>query len=1091
MIKNKKILVVGAGNAGRPVANLLNFLNNKVFVTDIKPWDKLPKKAQNKIELLKRRDISFELGNHDYNILNEIDYVFISPNIPKTADFIRKIMRLANENKLNIIETKDIGNILNSLIKIPLFGVSGTDGKTTTTNMISFALETMYNTLTFSSLQDSLVIEGLVEMVVSGVIEKKDTNFKKDLGIFELPHGTIRMAEGLELDAGVLTNLTPDHMDEFNSYEEYIERNIAIDNLVKENGLMIVNGDDPIISTRENTLRSDYIVYGLGNPQKIVFENKTYYNPQVELDFTARNIELNGINGSKFTISSKKIPTLLCRNCNKINCECEDFERKYLQSFEKEVEINVPGLVNVENSLATLLILLILNIKLEDAIERIAEFKGVKGRFEKIDTINNINLFMDAAHNPESMEKLFKGLEVPGRLIVSLDNPDTLTSRNKYQIGKILSKSANVVISSCKNETTEILDPDASLEVLKGFGDSESYITENVCESIFKALKIASGNDTILHIGPGVVNAYDSVKNDIKEAIEFYNSISGKVVVIGGCGTVGSLIARVLKSQAVDVAISDSVENTPLKDIFENEKIELDLGGHDEELLKEATSFFLAPSLKNNKNLIENLKSINKVPILGVEEILKYFKPEKLVFGITGTNGKTTTTEMLKNIFKVSKLKVCEHCLDIQGNTEFIPSLQTRLDGDVAVVEIGTFGNKNEIKTSAQSSNVNAALITNISKDHLANGSFSDYVKCKKEIVDIANNLILNGDDPLVNYFGKSSESKDLVYFGINPEKMTLSNNNLNKNLQSDLLNYKTISDMDDIRYCPVCENELIYSKHYLGHLGNYHCDCGFKNPKLNIEAMDITLYSDDNYINNSINNNINNKNESTDNGNSTGNGNINSENKDNEFNNPNNCTNFNQIKYTLKIDENKGEVILKNGGIANIYNSLAAAAGAWLFGIEFDNIIKGINSFKGVSGRGEIINDSPKIILDYAHNPAGVQSIIETVLRSKNDTQKLIIINTISSESGEEGDLKIANLLSYGDIIIPVSNSAFKFSKYINSQVKHIKSSSNSEKQGTLGANLNQVKEGIELGLKIANDEDIILIIGEGGVKFSKKILN
>jgi UDP-N-acetylmuramyl tripeptide synthase len=285
---------------------------------------------------------------------------------------------------------------------------------------------------------------------------------------------------------------------------------------------------------------------------------------------------------------------------------------------------------------------------------------------------------------------------------------------------------------------------------------------------------------------------------------------------------------------------------------------------------------------------------------------------------------------------------------------------------------------------------------------------------------------------------------------------------------------------LDDNRYCPVCNNELKYSIHHLGHLGNYHCDCGFKNPKFDVEAQNISLYTK-NYLKKDIDNTM-----STNKENINLNNNYNKSNlKDQDINSI-----INQTKYTLKIAELQGEIILNNGGMANIYNSLAAASGAWLFGIEFDNIIKGINSFQGVSGRGEIVSDSPKIILDFAHNPAGVQSIIETILSSKEDFQNLIIINTISSESGKDGDLKIANILSYGDIIIPVSNSAFKFSKYINSQIKHIKSSSNSEKQGTLGANLKQVNEGIELGLKIANDEDIILIIGEGGVKFSKEIL-
>ncbi|MDR0913348.1 MAG: hypothetical protein LBM96_12245, partial [Methanobrevibacter sp.] len=210
MIKNKKILVVGAGNAGRPVANLLNFLENSVVVNDLNSYENLPKKAKQNIDILKNRGIVFELGSHDNIVLNDFDYVFISPNIPEKSPFIIKINDFATNGKINIIETKQIGKILNSLISIPMIGIAGTDGKTTSTNMINYQFSQNKKTLIFSSLQNSLVIEGLVEMIIN------NDGRNKDLAIFELPHGTIRLAEGLELTAALLINLTPDHMDEFN-----------------------------------------------------------------------------------------------------------------------------------------------------------------------------------------------------------------------------------------------------------------------------------------------------------------------------------------------------------------------------------------------------------------------------------------------------------------------------------------------------------------------------------------------------------------------------------------------------------------------------------------------------------------------------------------------------------------------------------------------------------------------------------------------------------------------------------------------------------------------------------------------------------
>ncbi|MDR0900239.1 MAG: hypothetical protein LBM26_01110, partial [Methanobrevibacter sp.] len=406
MVKEKNVLVVGAGNAGRPVANLLNHLNNKVTVTDITPFSKLPKKAQKKIEILKKREISFELGKHDESLLDSVDAIYISPNIPKNSSFIKKIHEIAktDPSKFQIISNRDIGKILNSLIPIPMIGIAGTDGKTTTTNMINFELEDKFNTLVFSSLQDSLVIEGLIEMVTNS----KSNN--EELAILELPHGTIRMADGLELDAAVITNLTPDHMDEFNTYEEYIQRNIAIEKLLKDNGLVIANGDDPIISSRLNSFSHDYVVYGLDNPQKITFNSSDYFNENVNYDIIAKDIELNGVNGSKFKIIAKnEIPTLICKNCNEIDCKCGNFQRKTIHPFEKEIAIKVPGLVNVENTLTTIIASLIFGIDIDSSIKRIATFNGVKGRFEKIANIDEINIFMDAAHNPESMEKLFNG----------------------------------------------------------------------------------------------------------------------------------------------------------------------------------------------------------------------------------------------------------------------------------------------------------------------------------------------------------------------------------------------------------------------------------------------------------------------------------------------------------------------------------------------------------------------------------------------------------------------------------------------------------------------------------------------------------
>ncbi|HML05086.1 MAG TPA: Mur ligase family protein [Methanobacterium sp.] len=494
-----------------------------------------------------------------------------------------------------------------------------------------------------------------------------------------------------------------------------------------------------------------------------------------------------------------------------------------------------------------------------------------------------------------------------------------------------------------------------------------------------------------------------------------------KVVVIGGCGTVGSLMARILNDNGADVTVSDLNTQSPQIKILQKEGIKLNLGEHDEELLKNMDMVAVAPSLLYNSKLMEKIRNITDAEIISVDEVLKFCDVNKPVVGITGTNGKTTTTWILKNILKTAGHKIPEHGMNIQGNTELIPSLQARLNGNTAVLEIGTFGNPNEIKRSAVNSKVSIGIITNISKDHLTNsGKFSDYIKCKSEMVEVADLLIFNADDPVIACLELGKKPENSLFYGIEHVNMD-------------------INAYSEERKCPVCNIDLEYSIHFLGHLGIYECSCGFKRPDTHVKAYDI---------------------------------------KDSEF--------------ILVIGPNEARIKLKNKGIHNIYNALAAACGALALKIDFEDIVKGIESFEGVKGRFQEMDIGNRIVIDYAHNPAGVKAIIQAMILEKPENSKLIVVNTISSESGMDGDMEIAKILKDADIIVVASNASRIASEKMNidDQVIFTESSKKSSKNGTLGASKDQVKESLTKAISIAGKNDIILVIGEGGVRYSTDIL-
>ena len=514
MIISKKILIIGAGNAGRPAAQLLNYLGHEIRISDIRSYQKLPEKARYNLKILEGKGVTLELGGHKNQSLKWADAVFISPNVPEKAE-IRKLIRDEKKKRKMIeITTRDIGKILNSLIEIPIVGVAGTDGKTTTTNMIGHCVKKLYKPFILSSLEGSLVIESLAELVTS------DDKLNKDLAVLELPHGTIRMADGIEILVGIVTNLTPDHMEEFNSYEEYIKRNLSIKKLLHENGILILNGDDPILS-KFNPDNHETIFYGLNHPKTINYKGKVYENREkTDLHVVAEKVENKGLQGSKFQVRLDEIPTMICENCRKINCNCGQFKRKYIKHQTVNIKIKLPGEFNIENTLATITTGLVLGLDLEAIKNQVESFSSLRGRFEKIGIINGVNIFMDAAHNPESMETLLTSLEVKGKLIITLDNPDTLTIRDKFKIGKIIGKYADLVFVSAKNETTGIVDIKAAEEVLRGTNFKEKHLALSIEEAMTKAIKNAVKGDIIIHMGPGVVNAYDKVKNDILMALD-------------------------------------------------------------------------------------------------------------------------------------------------------------------------------------------------------------------------------------------------------------------------------------------------------------------------------------------------------------------------------------------------------------------------------------------------------------------------------------------------------------------------------------------------------------------------------------------
>lgn len=511
------------------------------------------------------------------------------------------------------------------------------------------------------------------------------------------------------------------------------------------------------------------------------------------------------------------------------------------------------------------------------------------------------------------------------------------------------------------------------------------------------------------------------------------DNLSNIYGVIGVCGVVGNLVARVLMDHGLTVKGTDIQAENECKFNYtlHDYKIPLYFGGHPESFFNGLDYIIPPPSLSKNNDLYKKLNDEaeeGKFEVLLVDDILNLINPDKPVLCITGTNGKTTTTSLLKHICLSKELKPTEHGFkELQGNIEYIPPLQCRLRGDLSVLETGTFGNPGDLKFMMERCQPSCGIITNITPDHIhEDQNFTDYIRIKGELVEYLKDemLILNADDPTVlGLIRDYNVSGDVITFGVDYD--------------TGIVSKKTC----------MCGREISLKETISG-MGYYRCSCGLERPSPNYLATEI---------------------------------------KDGSF--------------TLHTPEEVLPVNIPVIGLHNIYNALGAIAAAnEFFKIPLNQIVASIENFKGVPGRLDYMGKwhGKDILIDYAHNPGGV----ETVLRELKKVYKSIaVVITVSSESGEKGDMLILNkCINLADFIIPASfysrKAADKFIRgdQLNNQnyppsPKILLTSKYPEefKNGTLGANLDQVMDGLIKALQC--DVKAVVCIGEAAFKYKENI--
>jgi UDP-N-acetylmuramoylalanine--D-glutamate ligase len=241
----KRIVILGGGESGTGAAMLAKAVGLEPFVSDSGLISRQYK------EQLSQADIPFEEGNHSDDLYHRTAEVIKSPGIPDSAQVVLR----AAQQQLPVISEIEFAC---RYTRAPLIGITGTNGKTTTTLLTHHLLRTGgFNA----------GLGGNVGHSFAALVAKK----AHDLYVVELSSFQLDGMRKSRLNAGILLNITPDHLDRYNhDLGAYAASKFRIVRNMRREDAFIYNLDDPIIAAHlgDHPTTAQRLGFSLGKPDE-------------------------------------------------------------------------------------------------------------------------------------------------------------------------------------------------------------------------------------------------------------------------------------------------------------------------------------------------------------------------------------------------------------------------------------------------------------------------------------------------------------------------------------------------------------------------------------------------------------------------------------------------------------------------------------------------------------------------------------------------------------------------------------------------------------------------------------------------------
>jgi UDP-N-acetylmuramoylalanine--D-glutamate ligase len=351
-LENKRVFVFGTGISGISAAKLLHNIASEIIVYDGNDKLEIEEIKAKLPESFKGRIL---LGNVSEGVIDSVDLLIVSPGVPTDLDLVNRF----REKNIPIWGEIELAYYFS---KGKIVGITGTNGKTTTTTLVGEIMKTYY---------DSVFVVGNIGVPYT---ENVLQTTEESVTVAEMSSFQLETIDTFKPNVSAILNITPDHLNRHHTMENYIaaKKNITLNQ--DSNDVCVLNYEDETLRKIGSELKTN------------VFYFSSLHKLEQGIYLEEDNIIYN--DGNK--------KTLVC-NIH---------------------ELNIFGRHSYENVMAAAACGISLSVPMDKIKEAITKFVAVEHRIEFVTTKQGVNYYNDSkGTNPDASMKAIESMQTPTLLI--------------------------------------------------------------------------------------------------------------------------------------------------------------------------------------------------------------------------------------------------------------------------------------------------------------------------------------------------------------------------------------------------------------------------------------------------------------------------------------------------------------------------------------------------------------------------------------------------------------------------------------------------------------------------------------------------